>query len=67
MEVPAESTTETEVNAAHIIKIRKTHIPPLENCIIFNLNCNPEAASKEFLAEAQKSNACHLVHYFGLD
>ena len=54
--VPTESTSKTEVDSAHISKTRKRRIPPPENSVIFNLNCDPEVASRDFLAEVHKSN-----------
>ncbi|XP_042353205.1 uncharacterized protein LOC121951075 [Plectropomus leopardus] len=46
---------ETGVDAAHVSKTRKRRIPAPENTVIFNLNCDPEAASKAFLAEVNKT------------
>lgn len=54
--VPTESKNETGLDAAHISKTRKRRIPPPETTVDFNLNCDPDAASKDFLAEVQKSN-----------
>ncbi len=55
-DVPTENTTKTGEDAAHVSKTRKRRIPAPENSVIFNLNCDPEAASKQFLAEVHKSN-----------
>ncbi|XP_073346685.1 uncharacterized protein [Pagrus major] len=53
---PTGNTTETVPDAAHVSKTRKKRIPAPETTVIFNLNCDPEAASKEFLAKVQKSS-----------
>lgn len=54
--VPTESTAKSGVDPAHVSKTRKRRIPPPENSVIFNLNCDPEVASSQFLAEMHKSN-----------
>ncbi|KAL7386065.1 hypothetical protein ABVT39_003599 [Epinephelus coioides] len=50
------SNTEIRGNATHVSKTRKRRLPPPENSVIFNLNCDPDAASKVFLAQVNKAN-----------
>ncbi|XP_026231254.1 uncharacterized protein LOC113172486 [Anabas testudineus] len=53
---PIPPTVGTESDTTHVSKSRKRRIPAPERYITFNLNCNPEEASKEFLNDVPKSN-----------
>ncbi|KAM4623640.1 uncharacterized protein ACJ7VT_004687 [Polymixia lowei] len=53
---PKESDAETGVGTDSVAKTRKRRIPAPERFANFQLNCDAEVASKEFLAEVQKSD-----------
>ncbi|XP_073347523.1 uncharacterized protein [Pagrus major] len=53
---PMERTTETGVDAAHVSRTRQRLLPAPEETVVFSLNCEPVAASRDFLAEVHKSN-----------